>query len=238
MTLDDVLKKVPELSDYVKTMPDKIRERCVVKVHPPGYIIHQKDAELDYFGIVAAGEHRVINEFENGNVFMIERNEPIDFIGEVTILADMPRTSVTIETTTESIIIYMSRKDFEEWIAEDIYFLRLVSRKVAFKLYRSSYNRGAKLFYPPHFLLLDFLMRYAQTHPKKADGTIVLPMTRQEICEETGITVKTLNRTIARLKEDDVLGIYKGKIMMDAEQLERMGNYISPFSILENPAVN
>lgn len=236
MTIEDVLKQVPELSDYIRTMPDKIRERCVVKVHLPGYIIHQKDADLDYFGIVAAGEHRVINEFENGNVFMIERNEPIDFIGEVTILADMPRTSVTIETTTESTIIYMSRKDFEEWIAEDIYFLRLVSRKVAFKLYRSSYNRGAKLFYPPHFLLLDFLLRYAQTHPKTVDGTLVFPLTRQQICEETGITVKTLNRTIGRLKEDQVIGIYKGKIMMSREQLAKAANYISPFSIFESPS--
>ena len=36
--------------------------------------------ELNYFGIVAAGENRVINEFENGNVYMIEGNKAIDFI--------------------------------------------------------------------------------------------------------------------------------------------------------------
>ena len=31
---------------------------------------------------------------------MIEKNEPIDFVGEVTILAGMEKTSVTIETLT------------------------------------------------------------------------------------------------------------------------------------------
>ena len=74
---------------------------------------------MENFGIIAKGEHRVINEFENGNVFMIEKNEPIDFVGEVTILAGMEKTSVTIETLTETTVIYFSRKDFEDWISKE-----------------------------------------------------------------------------------------------------------------------
>ncbi len=192
--------------------------------------MHQKNTPLDYFGIVASGEHRVVNEFENGNVYMIERNQPIDFIGEVTILADMPITSVTIETTTESIIIYMSRRDFEEWIADDIYFLRLVSQKIAYKLYRSSYNRGARLFYPPHFLLLEFLLRYADMHGTGERDAFTLPMTRQELCEETGISVKTLNRTIAKLKDEKILGICKGKLTMTTAQLAKAKDIIGDFT--------
>ena len=60
-------------------------------------------------------------------------------------------------------ILYLSRQDFEDWIAKDIHFLRLVAAKVALKLYRSSYNRGAKLFYPPQFLLLDYLINYVES---------------------------------------------------------------------------
>ena len=63
---------------------------------------------------------------------MIERNDPIDFVGEVTILAGKERTSVTIETLTECTVLYFSRKDFEDWIAKDIHLLRLVSQKVAY----------------------------------------------------------------------------------------------------------
>ena len=85
---------------------------------------------------------------------MIEKNEPIDFVGEVTILAEMEKTSVTIETLTETTVVYFSRKDFEDWISQDIQLLQLVAHKIAYKLYRSSYNRGAQLFYPPIFLLL------------------------------------------------------------------------------------
>lgn len=150
MTLSELLIKVPELENYLRYMPEELKTRCTIKTYPPKTIIHQKDAELDYFGIVCEGYHRVINEFENGNVFMIERNDPIDFVGEVAILAGKSRISVTIETTTDCTVLYFPRKDFD---------------------------------------------------------SCVIRRTREEIHEETGISVKTLNRTIRKLKESGMVGI-------------------------------
>ena len=221
MTLPELLIKVPELETYIRYMPDELRDRCTIRTYPPGTIIHQKDAELDYFGIVCEGYHRVINEFENGNVFMIERNDPIDFVGEVAILAGKSRTSVTLETTTECTVLYFTRKDFEDWIAKDIHFLRLVSQKVAYKLYRSSYNRGNRLFYPPQHLLLAYILQYIEE-----SHSSIVKCTREEIHEETGISVKTLNRTIRKLKEEGLVGITKGKISMTEEQQQKAREYL------------
>ena len=93
MTLTKLEQAVPALKEYTKHMPEDIRSRCTVRIHKAGSIIHQKNMELEHFGIVAMGENRVINEFENGSVYMIEGNRAIDFIGEVTILAGMRHTS-------------------------------------------------------------------------------------------------------------------------------------------------
>ena len=220
MTLEELINEVPGLATYFEHIPEAIKNNYTIRVYPPGTIIHQKDFKLEKFGIIAKGEHRVINEFQNGNVFMIEKNEPIDFVGEVTILAGMEKTSVTIETLTETTVIYFSRKDFERWIEEDIHFLRLVSRKVAYKLYRSSYNRGARLFYPPNFILLDYILKQAAQLGIGKKKEITIPKTRQEMYEECGITVKTLNRTISKLKEDGLISIKKGKVSMDQAQYE------------------
>ena len=221
MTLTELERKVPKLLEYTRYMPEDIRSRCTVRTHAAGSIIHQKNMELGYFGIVAKGENRVINEFENGNVFMIERNDPIDFVGEVAILAGKPRTSVTIETTTDCTVLYFSRKDFEDWIEKDIHFLRLVSQKVAYKLYRSSYNRGNRLFYPPQHLLLLYFLQYIEEY-----HSCVIRRTREEIHEETGISVKTLNRTIRKLKESGMVGITKGKVTMNEAQQKMAREYV------------
>ncbi len=219
MNLDELIARFPDVKTYFEYMPPELHNRYTIRTYAPGTIIHQKDYPLNYFGIVCSGDHRVINEFENGNVFMIEKNEAIDFIGEVTILAGKEKTSVTIETLTECVVFLISRADFEMWISRDIHFLRLVSHKIAYKLYRSSYNRGAKLFYPPTFLFLDYLVKYALSHDIDHLGEITLKKTREGIREELGMTVKTINRTITKLKSDGLIGIRKGKVTLDLEQL-------------------
>ena len=221
MTLTELEAAVPALKEYTKNMPEDIRSRCTVRTHAAGSIIHQKNMELEYFGIVAKGENRVINEFENGNVYMIESNKAIDFIGEVTILAGMSRTSVTIEAVTDNVVAYISRKDAERWLASDMNILHLTARHTAFKLYRSSYNNGAKLFYPPSYLLLDYMVKYGRQsgmESSRPPKTITVLRTRQMLQEEIGVNVKTLNRTLRQLKEEGFFSLCKGKITFTREQ--------------------
>ena len=221
MTLTELEAAVPALKEYTKNMPEDIRSRCTVRTHAAGSIIHQKNMELEYFGIVAKGENRVINEFENGNVYMIESNKAIDFIGEVTILAGMSRTSVTIEAVTDNVVAYISRKDAERWLASDMNILHLTARHTAFKLYRSSYNNGAKLFSPPSYLLLDYMVKYGRQsgmESSRPPKTITVLRTRQMLQEEIGVNVKTLNRTIRQLKEEGFFSLCKGKITFTREQ--------------------
>lgn len=221
MTLTELEEAVPALNEYTKNMPEDIRCRCTIRTHAAGSIIHQKNMELGYFGIVAKGENRVINEFENGNVYMIESNKAIDFIGEVTILAGMSRTSVTIEAVTDNVVAYMSRRDAERWLSQDMNILGLAARHTAFKLYRSSYNNGAKLFYPPSYLLLDYLVKYGRLNGMESarpPRTITVSRTRQMLQEEIGVNVKTLNRTIRQLKEEGFFSICKGKISYTRDQ--------------------
>ena len=73
MTLKELEEKYPALKEYTKQMPPDIRSRCTVRTHAAGSIIHQKDIELTCFGIIVSGETRVINEFENGNVYIANR---------------------------------------------------------------------------------------------------------------------------------------------------------------------
>ena len=63
MTLEELVLEVPGLNEYLRGMPEALKTRHTIRVYPPGTIIHQKDFKLEYFGIVAKGEHRVINEF-------------------------------------------------------------------------------------------------------------------------------------------------------------------------------
>ena len=222
MTIDKLVGCYPALSNYVRHMPEDIKTRFTLRTFPPHSIIHQKEDDIHTFGIVYSGQHRVINEFENGNIFMIEKNTAISFIGEVTLLAGKTSSSVTIESLTECQVLFISSEDFFRWIGQDIEFLRTLTQSVSHKLYSTSCSSGERQYHSARFLVTKYLVNYAGEHMLPGKSKMLVMRTREQIGEELGMTVKTLNRAIATLKEDEAIQLHKGKIQLTQQQLSLM----------------
>lgn len=114
---------------------------------------------------------------------MIEANPPIDYIGEVTILANQKYTSVTIEAASPCTIFFVPRKYAEKWIFEDSKILRKISERVAFKLYQSSIEKGMKLFYPSDFILIDYIVKTSINNNIEVNHPILINKTRNVLAE-------------------------------------------------------
>ncbi len=218
MRYAELLGLTPELRDYAEQIPEELDGHFLLRTYPAHTLIHQKDSALERIGILLQGTFRVVNEFENGNVFMIEMNEPVSFIGEVTLLAGASTTSVTIETVTDCLVASLPVETFDAWLRRDIEHLRAVNRNVAAKLYCSSYNRGERLFYSAKYVLLKYLVRQAEEKNVHSAGKVVLSKTRRQISEEVGLTEKTINRTLTQFVKDGVLSIERGKAVFNAGQ--------------------
>lgn len=221
MRYGELLELAPGLREFTAQIPEDLDGCFQLKTYPAHTLIHQKDSPLERIGILLQGTFRVVNEFENGNVFMIEMNEAVSFIGEVTLLAEAGTTSVTIETVTDCLAAFLPAETFDAWLRRDIGLLRAVSRHVAAKLYCSSYNRGERLFYSAKYVLLKYLVRQAGEQGAGSAELTVLSKTRRQISEEVGLTEKTINRTLAQLVKDGVLSIQRGKAAFSAEQYRR-----------------
>ena len=221
MRYGELLELAPGLRDFAEGIPEELDGQFQLRVYPAHTLIHQKDSPLERIGILLRGTFRVVNEFENGNVFMIEMNEAVSFIGEVTLLAEAATTSVTIETVTECLVASLPAEAFDAWLRQDIGLLRAVSRHVAAKLYCSSYSRGERLFHSAKYVLLKYLVRQAEEQGVRTAGEAVLNKTRRQISEEVGLTEKTVNRTLTQFGKDGLLSIRRGKAALTAEQYHR-----------------
>ena len=226
MNFEEILEKYPDIRKYVSRIPDGLKSAFTLREYQAGSIIHQKDDALDSVGILLQGTLKVINEFDTGNAYMIEYNHPIDFIGDVTVLAEKVGTSVTIEAVSKCTVLHFARTDFEVWLYQDPALLRALAKNVACKLYSSSYRRGTELFYKSPRLLLEFIKSYAEHTAPDAEGIYRINATRQQLSEQLGMIQKTLDRTIKRLKEDDLIDLHKGKICFTENQLFKIKNQI------------
>lgn len=227
MFYKDLLSINPLLEEFVSSIPPSLDGRFSVVRYKPFSIIHHKDTPLEAIGILLEGSFRVINEFENGNIFMIEMNDPISFVGEITLLAGRGTTSVTLETVKECIIAFLPVNIFSAWLDSDARFARRMAEHVAGKLYISSYNRGERLFYSSGYVFLKYLIGEADR--LWSDDVALISKTRRQMSEETGLQEKTINRLVSKLEAEGNLSLVKGKIHLDAAQFEgceqELGHY-------------
>lgn len=229
MDCNKLLKVNPEIEKYINNIPENIRDKFSLITYSPNTIIHQKDTYIKSLGIVLKGSIKVISEFENGSVYMIERNDAICFIGEVTLLSGNEKSSVAIECVTECVVAYISKDDFNYWVNNDNNFLKILCTDISRKLYLASYDKGEYIFYPSKYTLLKFIKKTAHKMGIENSDNIKITKTRQEISEEIGITLKTLNRTISGLRDEKVIDIEKGKIKVSREQYEKFPIFMEKY---------
>ena len=73
MRYAELLELAPELREFTSRIPEDLDGRFQLRTYPAHTFIHQKDSPLERIGILLRGTFRVVNEFENGNVFMIDQ---------------------------------------------------------------------------------------------------------------------------------------------------------------------
>ena len=207
-----------------------------LKAYEPHQTIPQKDTPLVRIGILVRGTFRVVNELENGNVFMIEINDAPSFVGEVTLLAGETTTSVTIESVTQCLVAYLPVEVFSSWLDADPALLRFVSSHVAHKLYFSSYNRGERNFYSAKYILLKYILKNIVPNirlERSATSASVVRKTRQHMREEIGMSINTINRNLLSFRKDGLISMEHGKITITSEQEKKAKSALEVY-IVEN----
>ncbi|MSS15252.1 Crp/Fnr family transcriptional regulator [Porcincola intestinalis] len=218
MTYHDLSESYPCLKVLSTSLLTEPSEEFRLRTCFPHEVISQKGAALTQIGILASGTFRVVNELENGNVFMIEMNDAPSFVGEVTLLAGEYTTSVTIEAVSECIIAFLPVSIFSDWIEKNPALLRYISRHVAKKLYCSSYHRGERNFYSAQYVLLNYLLEHIDI--TKSTEPAVMHRTRQQMSEEIGMSVNTINRHLLTFRKEGLISMIHGKVTQNATQRE------------------
>lgn len=218
MTHQELLERWPILCPWFAGFPRELHGAYSIRELPEHYLIHQKGSPLDRVGILCAGGLRVINEFNTGNIYRIEHTTPVDIIGDVTLLAQKEKVSVTIETLVPSTVLFFARTDFEYWMERDSHLVREMARQVATKLYHSSYERGKELFYSSPRLLMEYLLQETLHKP----FPYRIGATRQEIAETLGLSLRTIDRTVTSLRQQNLISVERGKICLSAAQREQI----------------
>lgn len=208
-----------KLEYMLEHVPEHIRRQMTHKVFLPGETIVHKGQRADHVFLLTRGSTRVSNEFASGQRYTFASLSVPDLIGDLEVLAGQSLYSASNEAVSTCEVLAMSAETFFQWMRYDSEFALVVAQMLAAKMYPTSNEAGRVKFLPSLERLHSYLIKRLGTIET---DLFILHTSRQQIADDIGTSVKTVNRGVAKLKEAGLISLLHGKITINKEQQQAL----------------
>lgn len=219
---DNLLYKEIEnekVKEFIDRIPNHIKENCNFKKIGKNKIVVFKEHEIEKIYIHCKGKMRVRNEFENGFIYDFASIEPISYIGVMEVMGNKNIYTSTLQTITDSIILEINKCDFIDWINNDHKLTLEILHFVSNKMFEQSLKNGEVLAYPAIGILINYLINIFENENK---NEVVLKKSREEIGSILGFSVRTVNRNLKILKDENLIFVDRKGISINSKQCEKL----------------
>ena len=124
-----------------------------------------------------------------------------------------------MQATTDSMIIEIPKNDFINCIENDHKLALDVLHFVSNNMYKQAVKTGEVLAYPAICTLINYLINVFESENKEE---VFIEKTREEIGSILGFSVRTINRNLKVLKEENLLSVSRKGILITQKQCEKL----------------
>lgn len=238
MTQEDIIARLvevkkelePEAAEYItkylSNAPYWILDSMQLVSKKKDTMFIEEKAPVDNVYILLKGTVRAIDYRIKGVAFDYMWSEPVKTFGAMEVFYKIPLYMTTIMTVTDCIMLVLSKKNYERWIWEDKNALQMEIKSTGNMLLEQSRIERIFLFLQGMDRIIYFFVR--NYDKKKQDNVAIFDITRQEIAERSGFSVKTVNRAVKKMEDEDFITKKGHKIIISHKQYLKMKEYLVP----------
>ncbi|PWA07739.1 Crp/Fnr family transcriptional regulator [Flavobacterium laiguense] len=183
---------------------------AVAKKYKKNEVIFEEEETANFYYQIIEGSVRMFNLNLEGKEFTQGLFSKGDGFGEPPLFIDETYPSKAV-TTQDSTIIKLSKDKFlkiiDEYPSVQKSFLFLLAQKV----YTKSKSSNEIINHKPEHRIIAFLNSYKKNAENK-DAKLIIPYTRQEIANHTGLRVETVIRVLCKMNTCNKVEIINHKI--------------------------
>lgn len=229
--LVEVQKKLPPeiaeyISRYLSNAPYWVLDSANIITKKKDTMFIEENAPVDYVYILLNGTVRAVDYRVKGVSYDYMWFGPGKTFGAMEIFYKIPLYMTTIMTVTECTLLVVSKKNYEKWIWDDKNALQMEIISTGNMLLEQNRTGRIVLFLQGMDRIIYFFAQNYKT--QKQDNVAVFDISRQEIAERSGFSVKTVNRAVKKMAEDGYITQKGHKIIISEEQFQKMKNYLAP----------
>ena len=223
MSLEQMWEKYKDFKEFNYSTLSNEAKRAAVRVEfAPKSIITMAGEYPEFVHFIAEGTAQGVRIYQNGNSYhYFSLTKDCGPIGLLELLSQEKKYVATIIAATPVITYRISAPLIYEMIMTDIKLLRSCLHSVSHDLYQRSSNDGL-LYYQSGIDRVQFFLASYYCTNAKARETIPLQVDYQTIASNTGISLRTVGRSIQLLKEQGLVTVDRKKIWISFAQYENL----------------
>lgn len=197
------------MSFFVKELEKSsfLRDKFKIRNFKKGEVILNAQDCLDEIFILKSGRLKTYSLSENGIKHLIKIYEMGELLGDVEVFTD---SSVIcyLEGMDEGEIYVINREHFLQWMQQDFNISLYIIRQLAQKLINTGMKMQSAVSYPLKYQVLLYIWKYVSHYNSNCIPKLL-------IVEELGSNIRSINRILKQLAEEEVIINLSGKIQID-----------------------
>ncbi len=231
--LDNILKllgtidadRKQQFFEYFESAPDWLMEYITIEKLEKGTTFIREGNPVDtiYFigdGIIKATDYRIY-----GIPFDFMLFNKLYAYGGMEVIMGMDKYKTSMQTVTECIVVKIPKAQFSRWMRSDIRALGHESKLMGEYLLEQARNVRVLMFLQGADRLTMLLTKRYEKYA--VNGILKLNNDRQELSDFTGLSTRTITRSIKSLKEQNLITKQGNHILISHEQYTRMKENLS-----------
>ena len=218
-------QKRQQLEDYFHTAPVWLMDSFKIEYMEKGHIFVRENAPVETVYIIAKGIIKATDYRVFSIAYDYMRFEGTYAMGGMEVVMDLDRYRTTLETVTPCTVITIPVAKFKKWLETDVQALKQEAKAIAGYLNKEARQDRAFLFLQGAERLEMILTQRFEKY--NIDGVYETSSTRLELAEESGLCVKTINRSVKKLEEEGLIGRKGNRITINKKQYLTMKDAVS-----------
>jgi CRP-like cAMP-binding protein len=183
---------------------------AVAKKYGKGECVFAEDERSHCYHQILEGKIKMVNINNDGKEFIQGIFNDGQSFGEPALCIDVPYPASAI-AQKDSIVIKLSRENFMRMLDAYPEMQKKMILLLSQRLYNKALTAREVINNSPESRLLSFLKQIKKEHSQKEEK-ILIPHTRQELANLTGLRVETVIRTLSRMNEEKKVEIINHKL--------------------------
>ena len=226
-SVNAIMQKSQYLREYLKNAPYWVVESLAVVKKKKDMVIVEENAKADTVYILVEGTVSAIDYRIKGFAYDYMWFYPIEVFGAMELFFEKPLYMTTLKAVTDCTFLVLSREQYKRWVWNDNNALRMECKSMGKYLLDQNRIARVQLFLQGmDRIMYMFVLHYEKNITRPQDKILVVTSSRQVIAEKSGLSIKTVNRSIKKMEEEGLISKNGRKILISWEQYLKMKSYL------------